>query len=444
MAIGHPTHYTSREVLQAIFSRREIIRIEMVKEMRIAMLSYHTCPLAILGGKDTGGMNVYVRELTRHLGKMGVHVDVYTRSQDEHVPHIIHDLGYGNRVVHVPSGPELPLPRKELAAHLPGFVEWVLNFSKDKDLEYDLIHSHYWMSGLAASELKKVWHIPVVHMFHTLGLMKNHIAGDEEYEGNYRIHGELEVLKITDKVIASTVAELAQIQWLYEVKTENITVVPPGVDLNHFYPIPQDEAREYIGAEKNDRLLLFVGRIEPLKGIDTLLHALAQMKQRGVLERHEICLPIIGGDASVSEEQMTAEMLRLQSLREELGLDDFVKFLGKRSQDSLPYYYSAADILVMPSHYESFGIVALEAMACGTPVVASQVGGLKHLIEDGVTGFLVPNRDADSLSEKLTLLLDNYNLHQQMGEKAAAHAKQYAWDIIAPRILDVYRSMVSE
>ncbi len=443
MAIDYPPHYTSREVLLAISVRREIIGIEMTKQMRVAMLSYHTCPLAILGGKDTGGMNVYVRELTRHLGRLGVHVDVYTRSQDEHVPHIIHDLGYGNRVVHVPSGPELPLPREELADHLPGFVKWVINFAKEKNLNYDLIHSHYWMSGLAARDLKKTWDIPIVHMFHTLGLMKNKIAGEGEYEGNYRIHGELEVMKIVDKVIASTLDELSQIQWLYKVKTENITVVPPGVDLNHFYPIPKDEAREYIEAEINDRLLLFVGRIEPLKGIDTLLQALARMKQTGVLDRHEICLPVIGGDASVSDEQMTVEMSRLQSMREELGLDDFVKFLGKKSQASLPYYYSAADILVMPSHYESFGLVALEAMACGTPVVASQVGGLNHLIEDGETGFLVPNQDSEALAEKLTILLDDHILHQRMGQKAVERAKQYAWDIIAPQILDVYNKIVT-
>ena len=161
--------------------------------MRVAMLSYHTCPLATLGGKDTGGMNVYVREITRVLGRMGIQVDVFTRSQDEHVPHVVHDLGFGNRVVHVPSGPELPLPKKELAEHIPSFVEYILEFSEKKGLHYDIVHSHYWMSGIAGRELKKEWGIPLVHMFHTLGLMKNRIAGKGEFEGDYRIRGERKV-----------------------------------------------------------------------------------------------------------------------------------------------------------------------------------------------------------------------------------------------------------
>ena len=164
--------------------------------MRVAMLSYHTCPLATLGGKDTGGMNVYVKELTRKLGRLGVHVDVFTRSQDEHVPHVLHDLGYGNRVVHIPSGPEVPLPKPELAAHIPKFVEGILAFAEKKDIQYDLIHSHYWMSGIAARDLKNAWGIPVVHMFHTLGLMKQRIArAPHEAEGDYRIQGEREVLR---------------------------------------------------------------------------------------------------------------------------------------------------------------------------------------------------------------------------------------------------------
>src|SRR5512145_1336901 len=159
--------------------------------IRVAMISYHTCPLAILGGKDTGGMNVYVRELTRYLGRRGVHIDVFTRSQDEHVPQILHDLGYGNRVVHVPSGPEVPMPKKELATYLPQFAEGILQFAREKGIHYDLIHSHYWMSGIAAQQLREVWNVPVVHMFHTLGLMKNRVAQSEaEMEGEYRIEGE--------------------------------------------------------------------------------------------------------------------------------------------------------------------------------------------------------------------------------------------------------------
>jgi D-inositol-3-phosphate glycosyltransferase len=406
------------------------------------MLSYHTCPLATLGGKDTGGMNVYVKELTCRLGRMNVHVDVYTRSQDEHIPQVVHDLGYGNRVVHIPAGPEVPLPKAQLAEYIPDFVDGILKFAAKKEISYDLIHSHYWMSGIAARDLKATWDAPMVHMFHTLGLMKNRIAGEGEYEGDYRIDGEREVLDISDLVVAATPAELAQIQWLYEVDASHLTVVPPGVDTCHFYPIPKDEAKNYIGAKEHNCLILFVGRIEPLKGIDTLIRAVALMRDQGFLNQHEICLSIIGGDADVSEELMSAEMSRLMNLCSELGIDEFVNFMGKRSQEKLPYYYSAANVVVVPSHYESFGMVALEAMACGTPVIASQVGGLAYLIQDGDTGYHIPNQDPQALSEKLMLLLSNPELRQDMSLKAAMYARDYSWSNIANQIVEAYKRVL--
>lgn len=412
--------------------------------MRVAMLSYHTCPLATLGGKDTGGMNVYVRELAKQLGRMGIQVDVFTRSQDEHVPHVVHDLGYGNRVFHVPAGPELPAAKQRLANYIPSFSEYVLKLVAEKGIEYDVIHSHYWMSGIAGKELKEAWGIPMVHMFHTLGLMKNRIARGDEFEGDYRIRGEREVLRYADMVVAATVAELAQLQWLYEVKTDNVRVVPPGVDLGRFYPIPDDEAREYLHVELCHRMLLFVGRIEPLKGVDTLIRALAAMRDRGDLERHEVCLSVIGGDASVSDEEMSHEMSRLLDLREELGLEQVVTFLGKRAQDTLPYYYSAADVVVVPSHYESFGMVALEAMACGTPVVASQIGGLAYLIRDGETGFHVRDQDPNELADRLVEILNDDQLHRQMGQNAVAYAAKYSWKAVADQIIEIYGELTRE
>jgi D-inositol-3-phosphate glycosyltransferase len=248
--------------------------------LRIAMISYHTCPLATLGGKDTGGMNVYVRELTRQLGKMGIHVDVFTRSQDDHVPHVLHELGYGNRVVHVPAGPEHPLPKKELAEYIPEFVEGVKAFACEKGIKYDIIHSHYWMSGLAAASLSDDWSgTPIIHMFHTLGEMKNRIARTEaEREGEYRINGEKQVLRSVDRVVVATLAELTQLRFLYKADTSRMVIIPPGVDLCHFYPIPFDEAKLYVGLKPEDRMVLFVGRIEPLKGVDTLINAMCCLK----------------------------------------------------------------------------------------------------------------------------------------------------------------------
>jgi D-inositol-3-phosphate glycosyltransferase len=411
---------------------------------RIAMISYHTCPLATLGGKDTGGMNVYVRELTRQLGKMGIHVDVFTRSQDDHVPHVLHELGYGNRVVHVPAGPEHPVPKEELATYIPEFVEGIKAFAAEKGIRYDIIHSHYWMSGLAAAALSDHWGgAPIIHMFHTLGEMKNRIArSEEEREGEYRINGEKQVLRRADRIVVATLAELTQLRFLYKADQDKMVIIPPGVDVSHFYPIPSDEAKLYVGLKPDARMILFVGRIEPLKGVDTLIQAMTclDLKEAG----RPVHLAIIGGDPSASPEEMTAEMARLQKLCDDLGLDQTVVFLGKRDQDRLPYYYSAAEVLVMPSHYESFGMVALEAMACGTPVIASEVGGLAYLVRDGETGFTIPAEEPDTLCEKLTWLLNDPALHERMSGQAAESAQDYAWEKIATQIVDVYKDLVPE
>lgn len=412
--------------------------------MRIAMLSYHTCPIAILGGKNTGGMNVYVRELTRQFGRMGVQVDVFTRSENEHVPHVLHDLGYGNRVVHIPAGPEVHLPKDELVRHIPTFAQGIREFAERKGITYDLIHSHYWMSGIAAEELAQVWDVPIVHMFHTLGHMKNRVAGFGEAEGDYRIEGEKRVLRAADRIIAATPAEVAQLQWLYKWNAPNVLVIPPGVDLGHFYPIPEDEAKEYTGIPLENQNILFVGRIEPLKGIDILIRALGLIhKTRPELILPEkFCVCIIGGDPDASPEEMTHEMARLQALRAEVGVGNIVAFLGKRGQDTLPYFYSAASVVVMPSHYESFGMVALEAMACGTPVIASQVGGLAFLVKNGVTGYHIPGDDPEALADRLTTLLENPNLLETLGAQAHAYAHSYSWAKIAERIAEVYRELI--
>ena len=407
------------------------------------MLSYHTCPLATLGGKDTGGMNVYVRDLARELGRRGLGVDVYTRSQDEHVPHVLHDLGFGNRIVHIPAGPETPAPKDSLHEHLPEFVEGVQRFARAKQLRYDLVHSHYWLSGLAGLELRQAWGVPLIQMFHTLGEMKNRVArSPDEQAPALRVESERRLLLEADRVVAATQAELAQFQWLYRVGTERVSVIPPGVDTARFYPIPPDEAKEFVGIGCGERMLLFVGRVEPLKGIDTLLEAMALMQRRGLLAEHGLCLAVIGGDPDASPEARTAEMSRLQELRERLGVQGLVAFLGRRDQDTLQYYYSAAEAVVVPSHYESFGLVALEAMACGTPVVASETGGLVYLVRDGETGFHVPVGDAEALAERIGALISDAALRQRLGQQALEAAQRYAWPLVAERVLALYRSLL--
>jgi len=410
--------------------------------MNIAIISYHTCPLATLGGKDTGGMNVYIRDLSIYLGRHGVHADVFTRSQDEHVPHILHDLGHGNRVVHIPAGPEHPRPKQELQDYIEEFTANILTFAEEKNIQYDLIFSHYWLSGLAALRLKNSWGIPVAHMFHTLAHLKNKIAkSEQEKDGQYRIDGELKVMKGADRLIVATNDEKENLVSLYSAKEKKIRIIPPGVDTTHFYPIPVDEAKEYIGMPADENMILFVGRIEPLKGIDTLIHAIAQMRKADVLSRCPHYLYIIGGNPEASGEDANKEMQRLQALCAELDLHDLVLFLGKRDQDSLQYYYSAAEMVVMPSHYESFGMVALEAMACGTPVIATQVGGLQHLVQDGETGFIVPNGDPDALEEKITALICKEEMKERMSRNSIAYAQTFNWDRISKKLIKQFKKM---
>jgi D-inositol-3-phosphate glycosyltransferase len=373
-----------------------------------------------------------------------VHVDVFTRSQDEHIAQVSHDLGYFNRVVHVPAGPEISLPKDQLSAHIDEFAEGILAFSEKKNIQYDLVHSHYWLSGLAGAILQDAWDVPLLQMFHTLGLMKQRIGRTpDEREGDYRIEGERSVLDRSDLIVAATEAERSQLEMLYGLNHQKVRIVSPGVDIHHFYPIPQDEAKEAIGIPVKDRMALFVGRIEPLKGLDTLIKAISIVKKKCKAFECPHYLVIIGGDPEEDKEMMSAEMRRLQTLCEQLGLDDMVLFLGKRDQNTLPYYYSAAEVVVMPSHYESFGMVALEAMACGTPVIASRVGGLAFLIKEGKTGYFVPSQDPEALANKLRLLFGSHELRARFGDQAAAYAREFSWELITSQIIDVYQEMIS-
>jgi D-inositol-3-phosphate glycosyltransferase len=412
--------------------------------MRIAMLSYHTCPLATLGGKDTGGMNVYVRDLTRELGRRGFAVDVFTRSQDEHQPHVKEDLGYGNRVIHVPAGPERPLPKEILYQHVPEFVGGIREYARANNRRYDLLHAHYWLSGVAARSLSTAWHTPFALMFHTLGRMKNRIAqNDTERESELRVRVETELMGQADRLVVATPAEVAQLNWLYQADVTRAVTIPPGVDTAVFFPRPMDEAKTRLEVDPDKILLLFVGRIEPLKGLETLLRAVAILRERGVCQCEQLCLAIIGGDPQDTAAHLNEEMARIKALREELALGELVTFLGKQDQDTLPDYYAAADAVIMPSHYESFGMVALEAMACGTPVIASEVGGLAFLVRDGATGYHVPDRDPAALADRICAILTDPLLRARLGGQAAEYAQRYTWQLIADKMVAMYEGMVN-
>ncbi len=403
------------------------------------MLSVHTCPLAVLGGKKTGGMNVYVRELSREFGRRGIKVDVYTRSQNPCIPHINDMLGENARVIHIPAGPEEPLDPELIYPHLPEFVRNVRAFVEQEGIHYDVIYSHYWLSGWAAHELRAVWGVPVAQMFHTLGLMKERIA-NKSSGSDLRDLVETDVMSWADRLIAATPAERAQMLWLYRAQRRTIEVVPPGVDLARFRPKPPAEAKARIGLQAEQRMLLFVGRIEPLKAVDTILEALAIIKAQQPTLLDHLCLSIIGGNPDDPTHE-NREMERLKTMRAALGLGDLVTFLGARDQDALADYYSASEALIMPSDYESFGMVALEAMASGTPVIASEVGGLAFLVRDGVNGYHVPVREPAALAEKIARLLNDPAERARLAANAAQLAREYAWSAIADQLLAIFESM---
>jgi D-inositol-3-phosphate glycosyltransferase len=400
---------------------------------RVALLSVHTCPLAALGGKETGGMNVYVRELARELGRGGIAVDVFTRSQDPAIPEVV-TLGPDARVIHVLAGPARPLPRGTLVAHLDAFVDGVEAFRRREGVDYALLHSHYWLSGMAALELRRRWDRPIIQMFHTLGTLKNAVARSEaEQEPEERLAAERRLADAADRIVASNPVERSHLARALGADLERVRVIPCGVDLELFRPGDARQARSRLGLDA-ERVLLFVGRLTPIKGLATLLKALAAAKANG-LGRADVRLVVVGGD---KEEHWDAERARLRRMAADLGVAPWVDFRGPQPQDRLPDYYVAADLCLMPSLYESFGMVALEAMACGVPVVGSRVGGLAVTVQDEVTGLLVPEGDAQALSGAIAHLLEDEGCRRRLGVRAAEWARGFGWPCIARAVTELY------
>jgi D-inositol-3-phosphate glycosyltransferase len=416
----------------------------MLLPKRIAMLSMHTSPVARLGGKETGGMNVYVRELTRSLALRGIAVDVFTRASDPNAPYVdTKSLGVGNaRVINITAGPRAPVSKHKLIEYATPFAEEIREFAAKENISYNILHAHYWLSGVAAQCLQSMGQrAPIVQMFHTLGAMKNRVARNEtETETEARIFAECELMRGVARVVASTPRDREQMIELCNAPAKRIVIIPPGVDTNMFHPVPNARAREWIGSY-DDKTVLFVGRIDPVKGLDTWFRAMKLVVDEDPTLRKRMCVCLIGGDLD-DDLDPDSELARLQTLKEELGIGDIVTFLGGRAQASLPFYYSAADAVVMPSRYESFGLAALEAMACGTPVVASDVGGLSYLVRDGETGFLVPEGNAELFAEKISLLLHNTKLRNEMGKRGIDEAQEYSWWNIGERMVDLYQDIL--
>lgn len=393
--------------------------------LRLAVLSVHTCPLAALGGKQTGGMNVYVRELSRELGRMGVDVDVYTRSQDAAIPRVV-ALGERAHVVHVAAGPETPLARECVADHLDEFADGVDDWRIARG-DYDVIYAHYWLSGMVALSLRERWGVPVLQRFHTLGHLKNLAArGPDEREPGRRLEGETRLVHEVDRVVASNVVERQHLVRHYGADPARVAVVPCGVDTTLFRPGDRGEARRALGLDGR-AVILYVGRLEPIKGLGTLLDAVARVRAGGTPAE----LLVAGGDADEVEGSHAAALRRRM---ERDGMAGGVRFLGPQPQERLRTLYVAADLTVLPSYYESFGMAALEAMACASPVVASRVGGLTTTIRDGVTGCLVPEGDAAALGGRLAELLADPDRRERMGREGVRWAALHRWPCVAEAI----------
>jgi D-inositol-3-phosphate glycosyltransferase len=399
------------------------------------MLSVHTCPLAALGGKETGGMNVYVREVSRELGRMGVSVDVFTRSQNPAIPRVV-SLGARARVIHLPAGDEAPMVRVRVHDHLDEFVDGIEAWRIARSIDYDLIHAHYWLSGVAALRLKARWSVPVMQMFHTLGRLKNRVARSAaEQEPAIRLSEETRIVEASDRIVAANVVERAELLRDYGAPASRIATIPCGVDTDLFAPGDRVAARARLGLDEQP-VLLWVGRVAPIKGLDTLLDAVARLRAGG----RPVRLLIVGGDA---DEPMSEHELSLRRRIERLELASAVCFVGPRPQDVLPLYYVAADVTVLPSYYESFGMVALEAMACASPVIASRVGGLVTTVRDGVTGFLVPDGDVDALAERIGALVADPDLRWRVGREGVRWAAQHRWACVAEAVCREYASLES-
>ena len=394
---------------------------------RLALLSVHGCPVARLGEKDTGGMNVYVLQLAKELGRRGNQVDVFTRWHDPNDPQVI-PLGDNARVIHLKAGPYFET-KSSLHRYIPEFLDNLYRFQQSEETDYDLIHSHYWLSGSAGMKLSDEWGVPHVTTFHTLAKTKMQARAGEK-ESQLRIKTESLVMRSVDAVAVSTEQERGDMSRLYDFSPHKVRVIPAGVDLKLFRPMNKARARQTLGLTEK-RIVLSVGRVEPLKGLDILIGAMSKLEDTA-----DTRLLIVGGQPGRDR-----ELGRLRSMAARLGVQDVVTFTGTMDQSELPAYYSAADVFVMPSYYESFGLVALEAMACGTPVIASRVGGLRTFVKDGEAGYLIPWHCPEPYAQRLDVLLANPTLRESMGRAARARAQTMGWSQVANNMLGLYTAL---
>jgi D-inositol-3-phosphate glycosyltransferase len=400
---------------------------------RVAVISMHTSPTASLGQNGNGGLNVYVREVCTAFSDRGIATDIFTRRQSPDDP-AIESLAPLSRVIYLPAGRSLD--KYSLYNEVPGFAARIRSFAESEQLQYDLLYSHYWLSGEVACLLRPQMGVGWAHIAHTLGLVKNRtLASGARPEPALRIRVEGEVAQQADLLIASTEDEGDDLVRLYGADPDHVYVVAPGIDLATFQPLDRAEARRKIGYGPG-RLLLFVGRLERLKGVEIAIRSLALLLDR---DHDDLRLIVLGEDSRDGDE---SEKERLKAVASALGVRDRVDFLGSVAHHELPYFYAASDACVMPSYSESFGLVALEAQACGRPVVASGVSGLRSVVRDEVSGYLIDGDDPAVYAERIGRLLEDPELAQQMGRRGRLLAQRFSWTRTADRLEGLFENVI--
>jgi D-inositol-3-phosphate glycosyltransferase len=396
----------------------------------IAMLSMHTSPLDMSGStRDAGGLNVYINQLTRELGQFQNVIDIFTRRTNKYTPKIV-QITPQIRVIHIQAGPSAPVQKHELYQYLTDFTQHIDEFRCIENSHYDMLHSHYWLSGAAGLQLAHRWTIPHITMFHTLAHLKQ-LANPDENEPLIRLEMERRLIHQADRIVVFTNDERIQIIRHCGATPGQVRVIPCGIDLKLFKPQDQQQAREKLGLRRNQPVLLFVGRLDPFKGPDLLLRTAAMMEEKAQIV-------IVGGKSSNDK-----DMKQLKELAAQLKISKRVHFIGARPQYKLPMIYSAADVTVIPSYHESFGLAAVESLACCTPVVATRAGGLRTVVQNNETGFLVP-RGPGFFAERLDSLLQNPVLLKQMSKAARPSVLQFSWKNVASKVQDMYEDVINE
>jgi D-inositol-3-phosphate glycosyltransferase len=401
---------------------------------KIALISEHASPLATIGSIDSGGQNVYVAQLAKQLARLGYLIDVFTRRDSESHDQVVNWMP-NVRIIHVPAGPPQFIPKEAMLPYMEQFGRFVIRFARRQKILYDLFHANFFMSGMVAQQVKESLGTPFVMTFHALGRVRRLLQGQADAFPDIRFSIEERLMHDADRIIAECPQDQQDMEELYNAPSENIDVVPCGFDPDEFGPVAVD-ARQQLGLDRDEFIILQLGRMVPRKGVDNVIRALALLKHK-----HEVParLLIVGGNSEQPDPVGTPEIGRLMTLAETLRVDGSVTFTGQRPRDQLRYYYSAANVFVTTPWYEPFGITPVEAMACGTPVIGTAVGGIKTTVVDGETGYLVPPNDAEALAEKLASLQRNPHIAQRLGWAGMRRAyQQYTWRHVASRIGDVY------